>query len=431
MKRVSALLIALIALTSAPLSHASDPYDSRNVQQGSTAVIEIPRHDDVKPSGKVEDELVYFYPIEREPAFDEPIPRAKFLELMFLNGEFPDIETEEAISFPDVPEDYPEYEYIQKAAALGIIHGYEDGLFRPETTITRGQIAKVLVEAFDPPLANNEPQRFADIPNNHRFYDYINRAVSAAYFQGYPDGFMRPDRDINFDEARIVIQRAAQPEQFTPLDPQKYWRAFVGIHRLSSLETKRLIITNGDEQKTIDLNVTERDFPVISFSMSEDKTALFADDDQAKTWAAIDAAKAHPTDQQLWDGPFILPTDGELTLGFGDKLYINGAYSGSHFGLDLANTEGTPVYASNTGKVVLSAWTPSYGNTIVIDHGQNVYTMYLHMSALVAEEGQSVQKGDLIGRMGSTGIATGSHLHFTHFIGGIIVDSQPWMDGVF
>jgi murein DD-endopeptidase MepM/ murein hydrolase activator NlpD len=68
----------------------------------------------------------------------------------------------------------------------------------------------------------------------------------------------------------------------------------------------------------------------------------------------------------------------------------------------------------------------SYGNTIVIDHGQNVFTMYLHMSSLVANEGDRVKKGHLIGHMGSTGIATGSHLHFNHFIGDVIVDSGEW-----
>lgn len=422
------LTAAFAALSLSPISHADNPYSPREVQQGSTVIIELPRLDDTRPTGTIGDEKVHFYAIDREPTFDEPISRAEFLELMFMNGQFSEVSSAEAIDFPDVPESHPAYEHIQKAAALNIIHGYEDGLFRPSTTITRGQIAKVLIEAFDPSQTNEQPQRFADIPNSHRFYDYINQSVNASYFQGYPDGFMRPDRDINFSEAEIVIQRAADPETFTNLGPREYWRAFIGIHRLSPIETKKLIINHDTEEKTIDLTVTPRSYSTISFNLSQDKTKLFGNNDQDKTWAAIDGAKANPAPQRLWDGPFIMPTVGELTLGFGDKLNINGKYSGSHFGLDLANSEGTEIYASNSGNIALSAWTPSYGNTIVIDHGQNIYTMYLHMSALETEEGQMVQKGDLIGRMGSTGIATGSHLHFTHFVGGIIVDSEPWMD---
>ena len=73
----------------------------------------------------------------------------------------------------------------------------------------------------------------------------------------------------------------------------------------------------------------------------------------------------------------------------------------------------------------------SYGNTIVIDHGYNIFTMYLHMDKLNVEKGQSVNKGDIIGLMGSTGIATGSHLHFTVFVGDIIVDNYEWYDGKF
>lgn len=428
MKRVPALIAIVLSLLAAPTSYATDPYAPRDVQQGSTVVIEIPRHETLKPTGTIDGKTVLFYEVEREPAFDEPISRAEFLELMFTNSDIPGTEAEPE-DFPDVPLDHPAYDHIQKAAAHGIVHGYEDGLFRPSTTITRGQIAKVLVETFDPPETNTKAPRFADIPNNHRFYEYINRAVNAGYFQGYPDGFMRPDRDINFEEAAIVIRRASEREMVTPLGPRQYWRAFVGIHRNSPIETKYLTITNDEEQQVINLNVTPRDYPVISFSLAQDKTDLFADDHQAKTWAAIDGAKANPHPEQLWEGAFIKPTSGELTLGFGDKLYINGSYAGSHFGLDWANAEGTDIYASNHGIVTLSADTPSYGKTIVIDHGHNVFTMYLHLSELVAHEGQMVQKGDLIGKMGATGIATGSHLHFTHFIGDIIVDNTPWMEG--
>jgi len=410
-------------------------FDAREAPQGSTIEILIPKLDLTNVGGSVDGEAVRFYPVSQEPAFDESITRAEFLKLMFVNHDFGDVDVSKVKDFPDVSSADPYYDVIQKAEALDIINGYEDGKFRPYTSITRGQIAKILVKAFDPPEVLEKAPSFPDVPVGHVFYDSINQAIRAKIFQGYADGYMRPDRDINFSEAETVIKRAAQLEEFTSLGNRDYYRGYVGIHRLSPLKTKDLLLLlsrgNETEPQTIHLNVVKKDFPTVSFSLAKDKNDLFGKEQQDDTWTKIDAAKASPVEEQLWEGPFVMPTQGELTLGFGDKLYINGVYSGSHFGLDLANDEGTKVYAPNNGKVTLADWTTSYGNTIVIDHGQNIFTMYLHLSALKVQAGQMVQKGDLIGLMGSTGLATGSHLHYTQFVGGIVVDPQEWLDGKF
>lgn len=425
-------VVCLLFLFVSGTAHAGT-FDPRNVLQGSTVEVLIPKYDLAEVKGAFDGSGVRFYPVSREPGFDEPISRGEFLRLMFLNHDFGVVDVSAVPDFPDVPADHPFYGDVRKAAALGIIHGYEDGLFRPYTTITRGQIAKILVNAFHPSAVLDAAPQFPDVPEDHVFYDHINQAVRAKIFQGYPDGLMRPDRDINFSEAEIVITRAAGLQSFIPFGKRDYFRGFVGIHRLSAIGTKNLELllsgSGGTEQKIIPVKVVKRDFPVVSFSLAEEKTKLFGKEEQDNTWTLIDGAKAGTADEQLWDGAFIVPTQGEITLGFGDKLYINGSYAGSHFGLDYANQEGTQIYASNNGKVTLAAWTPSYGNTIVIDHGQNVFTMYLHLSELKTQEGQMVKKGDLIGLMGSTGIATASHLHFTHFIGGVIVDNNEWLEG--
>jgi murein DD-endopeptidase MepM/ murein hydrolase activator NlpD len=425
-------IVCLLFLFLSGTAHAGT-FDARNVLQGSPVEILVPKYDLTEVKGAFDGTGVRFYPVSREPAFDEPITRAEFLHLIFRNRDFGTVDVSSVQYFPDVSPDNPYRDDIQKAAALGIIHGYEDGLFRPYTTITRGQIAKILVNAFYPPAILDAAPQFPDVPAGHVFYDHINQAVRAKVFQGYPDGLMRPDRDINFSEAETVITRAAGLKSFIPLGKRDYYRGFVGIHRLSALGTKDLELLlskpDGSEQQTIPINIMKRDFPVVSFNLAEEKTKLFGKEEQDNTWTLIDGAKANPSDEQYWEGAFIVPTQGEISLGFGDKLYINGSYAGSHFGVDYANREGTEVYAANHGKVTLAAWTPSYGNTVVIDHGQNVFTMYLHLAELKTQEGQMVSKGDLIGLMGSSGIATAPHLHFTHFIGGIIVDSQDWLEG--
>ncbi|MCA9374358.1 S-layer homology domain-containing protein [Candidatus Peregrinibacteria bacterium] len=442
-------LLALALLI--PAQTFAGYYDARTVAQGQTVELFVPADNVEKVEGSFDGEPIYFYPIEREPKFDEPITRAEFLKLMFQNHDFGEVDISNAQIFPDVPKDHPYYNEITKAAALNIINGYEDGYFRPYTTITRGQAAKIVVQAFDPEPVLDEAPRFTDIPNNHRFFEHVNAAVRAEIFKGYPDGLMRPDREINFSEAEIVMDRAANPDELIPFGEKSYFRGFLGIHRLSDLTTKNVNLTitqkplsqtedplqtahateSQSAEETIPLSITASSYPTISFSMQQGAYDLFAEEKLDQTWKLIDEARANPNPEKLWKGKFIMPTTGELTLGYGDKLYINGSYAGSHFGLDWANAEGTEIYASNTGIVTLSSDTPSYGNVIIIDHGQNVFTMYLHMSKLIATKGQKVQKGDLIGKMGATGIATGSHLHFTQFIGSIIVDNNEWLEQEF
>lgn len=437
------LLLVLIALIAHIQLVAAATFDKREIQQGTAFDIRIPNDNIAKIEATFDGKPVYFYPLEIDPRFDEAITRGEFLKLIFENHDFGDIDLRAAKNFPDVSSTSQYYEYVQKASALDIIHGYADGNFHPEETLTRGQTTKILFRAFEPNVTVDSivtVPEFKDVPLTHMFYSYIRRSIQIGIFQGYPDGLMRPDRAMNVSEAEIVLKRMLTLKNentvsFNPLGKRYYWRAFIGIHRLSDLVTKpvKIKLTTNDgtvEEKSIDIQITKRNFPTISFSLTKDKVDLFGKDQQDVTWQMINEAKANPSPEKMWEGLFMMPTSGELTLGFGDKLYINGAYSGSHFGHDYANKEGTEVYASNSGKVILSAYTPSYGNTIVIDHGQNIYTMYLHLSALKVEKDQMVKKSDLIGLMGATGIATGPHLHFTAFIGEIIVDPTAWINQV-
>jgi murein DD-endopeptidase MepM/ murein hydrolase activator NlpD len=91
-----------------------------------------------------------------------------------------------------------------------------------------------------------------------------------------------------------------------------------------------------------------------------------------------------------------------------------------HNGIDIANKVGTPIYAADNGKVELSAsgWNGGYGNTILINHGK-LKTRYGHLSRLYVKAGQTVEKGQVIGEMGSTGRSTGPHLHFEVLSGSV------------
>lgn len=119
-------------------------------------------------------------------------------------------------------------------------------------------------------------------------------------------------------------------------------------------------------------------------------------------------------DVQYWEGAFIKPVEGRLTTDYGTRRRVNGAMTTyRHNGIDIAAPTGTPIKATNTGKVVFVKNMILTGNTIVIDHGLGFFSYYLHMNSTQVNVGDMVKKADIIGTVGSTGFSTGAHLHFT------------------
>lgn len=117
--------------------------------------------------------------------------------------------------------------------------------------------------------------------------------------------------------------------------------------------------------------------------------------------------------ERYFDTPFIMPTSGRITTEFGEKRTVNGELiSYRHSGLDIASPLGTDIFAANTGKVVFAQKLILTGNTVIIDHGGGLFSVYEHMNEIIVEEGQMVEVSQLIGKMGTTGFSTGSHLHF-------------------
>ncbi|UCM99865.1 M23 family metallopeptidase [Sulfurimonas sp. SWIR-19] len=119
---------------------------------------------------------------------------------------------------------------------------------------------------------------------------------------------------------------------------------------------------------------------------------------------------------------FILPVQSEITSAFGTARIYNGALKGYHSGTDFRAKTGTPIRAANDGKVVLVKKRFYSGGTVIIDHGEGIYTCYFHMSKFNVKTGQLVQKGELLGLSGKSGRVTGPHLHFSARIDGVQVD---------
>jgi murein DD-endopeptidase MepM/ murein hydrolase activator NlpD len=123
-----------------------------------------------------------------------------------------------------------------------------------------------------------------------------------------------------------------------------------------------------------------------------------------------------------YTGSLGLPVAGRITSGFGYRIHPILRVRKLHTGVDIAAPTGTPIAASGPGTVIISGWMNAYGNTVVIDHGGGVSTLYGHCSKLLVSVGQQVQKGHTIGLVGSTGWSTGPHLHFEKRVNGTPVN---------
>jgi murein DD-endopeptidase MepM/ murein hydrolase activator NlpD len=134
------------------------------------------------------------------------------------------------------------------------------------------------------------------------------------------------------------------------------------------------------------------------------------------------------TPHQLWSGLFIYPVSNfVITTGFGEREIFAGRRGVSwHGGLDLAVPEGTPIYAANSGTVILARPMEVRGNMTILDHGMGVCSAYLHQSRFAVQEGQTVTKGQLLGYVGATGLATGPHVHWEIRVHNVHVDPAQW-----
>jgi murein DD-endopeptidase MepM/ murein hydrolase activator NlpD len=125
-----------------------------------------------------------------------------------------------------------------------------------------------------------------------------------------------------------------------------------------------------------------------------------------------------------WKGSFAPPVDAQISDVFGVKRVFNGTVQSTHQGLDFRVPSGTSVAAVNDGRVILAQPLFFEGNCVVIDHGQGLLTLYLHLSKFLVKEGDDVAKGQPVGLSGGTGRATGPHLHLAVRWQGVYLNPQ-------
>ena len=204
---------------------------------------------------------------------------------------------------------------------------------------------------------------------------------------------------------------------FFPLADNRF-AAIVGLDMQDPPGVQNLHITVQTTEKTDHLtyaiNIVKEDYAVQHLTLPKNKVDL-----DAKTLKRVrieqqEMSKAflHIGMQPLWTSAFLEPVQGSVTGRFGSRRIINGQTKRPHSGEDIAAPQGTPVYAMNTGTVAATMDHFFSGKGVVIDHGLGLFSMYFHLSAIDVQPGQTVNKGEPVGKVGATGRATGPHLHW-------------------
>lgn len=181
----------------------------------------------------------------------------------------------------------------------------------------------------------------------------------------------------------------------------------------------------------LSLNIKEKTFALQELTLNKSYVNLSASNLERVKKEKNELTKIfnNTATEKLFSGSFGMPLTKNITSTiFGLRRLINGEKRKPHTGLDLKGTEGTPVHASNKGRISLAKDLFFTGKTIIIDHGLGIYSLYAHLSKTFVEKGDLVKKGELVGHIGSTGRVTGPHLHWTVKIGETSVDPVSLLD---
>ncbi|MGO9575911.1 MAG: M23 family metallopeptidase [Terriglobales bacterium] len=211
----------------------------------------------------------------------------------------------------------------------------------------------------------------------------------------------------------------------------KSWFALAGI----SLETKRGAYPIQLHAETFageaisfekEIRVERQRYPRVLLKVPGRYTAPSAEEQHQIEQDKATKAEAFKTlsPGREWEGSFAPPVNAGISDVFGVERVFNGSVQSTHQGLDFRVSSGTSVAAVNSGHVILARALFFEGNCVVIDHGQGLLTLYLHLSKFLVDEGDDVKKGQPIGLSGGTGRATGPHLHLAVRWQGVYLDPQ-------
>lgn len=202
------------------------------------------------------------------------------------------------------------------------------------------------------------------------------------------------------------------------------WRVLIGI----DLETRpgryTVDVRTGSGDLAYPLDVAKRVFPTRRLTVDPDlvnpppearERIERETQELSRIWKSSES-------RPLWSRPFIRPVPDPANSAFGTRSIYNGEARSPHSGADFLSPEGRPVKAPDNGRIVLASPLYFTGNTVVIDHGLGLFSLFAHLSEIDVAVGDTVSIGDVIGKVGATGRVTGPHLHWTVRLNGARVD---------
>ena len=218
---------------------------------------------------------------------------------------------------------------------------------------------------------------------------------------------------VTFVGARAMVLRDAER-----------WLAVVGIPLGTSPGPNHVVVKRGKTTARVSFNIAAKEYAVQKLTVPPNQVNLSKSDlvrvekERARIRSALTTFSANPPGTLR----LLQPTPGPRSSSYGLRRFFNDESRNPHTGMDIAASLGARVQAAATGTVIDVGDYFFNGNTVIVDHGAGLVTMYCHLSRFNVEQGQSVHAGELIGDVGATGRVTGPHLHFGVTLNGAMVD---------
>ena len=226
--------------------------------------------------------------------------------------------------------------------------------------------------------------------------------------------------DAYFYERRVMI--VGSPDN---------WKAIVGIPLTAKAGTHALQVKSKGIETNYKFEVENKDYETQYLTIKNKRKVNPNEQDMTriiKEKKLISKAKSHWSNNENVSLKFIQPAEGPYSSPFGLRRFFNKQPRRPHSGLDIAAPKGAPIVAPADGTVINTGHYFFNGNTVFLDHGQGLITMYCHMDSISIEEGTQVKTGDIIGHVGLTGRVTGAHLHWSVMLNNSTVDPILFLD---
>lgn len=245
-----------------------------------------------------------------------------------------------------------------------------------------------------------------------------------------------PERKLALGSQVRGAGPSARPAPPKPAPREAFALAAFGLATGAAPGQATIYLARGDEiLAQASLTVVQRSFRIETLRLNQALTSIRVDPDPEKTAQAeryLSLLSSVNPEANYLDGGFIPPVRGtRRTSLFGDRrrfVYADGSSAwGEHNGVDYGYPTGTPVYVPAPGRVVMAEDRIVTGQTVVLEHLPGVYTVYMHLSRMDLELGQLARRGQSLGAVGATGLATGPHLHWELRVLGVAADPEAWI----